>query len=387
VSGQQTIKPGAGNPREPVPVLLEYAREQGIRQVLGKNGELIGDLPDPELPETELKRMYEAMCLTRAIDERGWVLQRSGRIAFWIPLRGQEAIAVGTTCASNPEDWVFRAHREMAVWLLRGKPLDKLFAQFFGAEDEPMKGRRLPCLIGSRDINLFSTATPVGCFLPHAIGAAWAAKLKGSSERVICFTGDGSASRGEFHSALNFAGIHKPPAIIVLANNGWAVTTPLDCQTAQQNFAAKADAYAVNGVRVDGNDPLAIYAIVKQSLDSAHEQGTTLIEAITYRQGFHTSSDNPDLYRKEEELENWRQWDPINRLRAYMEGRGCWSEAEESAMAQQQEADIQAAVTKAESMPLPGPESQFDDIFEASNWMLDEQRARVLSELETGANN
>jgi len=186
---------------------------------------------------------------------------------------------------------------------------------------------------------------------------------------------------------LNFAGIHKPPAIIVLANNGWAVTTPLDCQTAQQNFAAKADAYAVNGVRVDGNDPLAIYAIVKQSLDSAHEQGTTLIEAITYRQGFHTSSDNPDLYRKEEELENWRQWDPINRLRAYMEGRGCWSEAEESAMAQQQEADIQAAVTKAESMPLPGPESQFDDIFEASNWMLDEQRARVLSELETGANN
>lgn len=387
MSTDQTIVQFAGNPREPEPVPLADAKALGIRQVLDINGEATGDIPDPGLPEAEVRRFYEAMMLVRAIDERGWKLQRSGRIAFWIPLRGQEAVQVGVTCAMDPDDWIFRAHRELAVWFLRGQPLDLMFAQFFGAECEPLRGRRLPCLVGSRKINLISSTTQVGASLPHAVGAAWAAKLKGAKERVLIFFGDGSSSRGEFHSAMNFAGIHRPPVIMVCVNNGWAVSTPLDRQTAMRDFASKGDAYGVRNLRVDGNDPLALYTVTKEARDNIAELGPTLIEAVTYRVGYHTSSDNPDLYRQEQECALWADWDPIRRLRLYMENKGWWDDEREDALKARHEVEIQAAVDAAEAMEIPGPESQFDHVFAESNWMLDEQKARILAELgaEPGA--
>jgi len=374
-------KPVYGNPREPVPVPLENAKELGIGQVIDQYGEPTGTIKEPDISDVDLKRIYQAMCMTRAIDDRGWKLQRSGRIAFWIPLKGQEAIATATTCAAMPSDWIFRSHRELSVWLLRGKKLETMFAQFFGAVEEPLMGRRLPCLIGSREINLISSTTQVGAYLPHAVGAAWAAKLKGASERVICFIGDGSASRGEFTSALNFAGIHKPPVLIICVNNGWAVTTPLDCQTAIPNFAARGDAYGVRNLRIDGNDPLAVYSVTKEMLNTMPEQGAALVEAITYRRGYHTSSDNPELYRMEEESKLWKVWDPISRMKAYLTNKKLWSESDESLMNEQHQEEIQRAVDIASKLPLADPASQFDHVFEQSNWMLDKQKERVLSEL------
>ena len=166
-----------GNPRDPEPVPLERAEELGIHRVLDENGEPNGDLPDPGLAEDDLRKMYETMVLLRAIDERGWTLQRSGRIAFWIPMRGQEGYQVGSVHAVDDKDWIFRGHREMAGWLMRGASLNLLFAQFFGARSEPLQGRRLPCLIGNRAVDLVSPITTIGSFLPHANGAAWAAKL------------------------------------------------------------------------------------------------------------------------------------------------------------------------------------------------------------------
>ena len=370
----------AGNPRKPTEVLLERAAELRIHQVLDRDGLPNGDLPDPDLTREEVRMFYRTMVMLRAIDERGWKLQRSGRIAFWIPLRGQEAAQVGATHAMDSQDWIFRAHREMAPWLMRGASLSLMFAQFFGAVGEPQKGRRLPCLIGNRSINLIQGPTQVGSFIPHACGVAWAFKLRGLSTKVLGLFGDGATSRSEFHSAMNFAGIHKPPVIFLCINNSWAVSTPLDRQTAQDNFASKGDAYAVPNLRVDGNDPLAVYAVCKMARERLDSEGPTLIEAVTYRQGFHTSSDNPDLYRTSEESERWAQWDPVKRMQSYLRHRQWWTDEEENKLLQSVENDIQQAVDEAKSLPLPGPESQFEDMFEQPTWMLEEQRIRLLAE-------
>ncbi len=370
----------SGNPRQPLPVLLERAEELDIQQVLDRNGQPNGSLPEPDLPSGEARMLYETMVLLRAIDERGWKLQRSGRIAFWIPMRGQEALQVGASHAMHSDDWIFRAHREMAPWLMRGGSLTMLFAQFFGAAEEPQKGRRLPCLVGSRAINVVQGPTQVGSFIPHACGVAWAAKLSSSEVKVLGLFGDGATSRSEFHSAMNFAGVHQPPVIFMCVNNSWAVSTPLDRQTAQSNFAAKGDAYGVRNLRVDGNDPLAVYAVTKAARASLAEQGPILIEAVTYRLGYHTSSDNPDLYRQDAETVLWSEWDPLQRMRAWLDYKGWWSGVDEKALLQRCEDEIQAAVEAADAMAIPGPESQFEDVFESSNWMLDEQAERVITE-------
>ena len=194
--------------------------------------------------------------------------------------------------------------------------------------------------------------------------------------------GDGGTSRGEFHSAMNFAGIHRPPAIYLCANNCWAVTTPLDRQTAMDNFAAKADAYNVRNLRIDGNDPLAAYAVVKEARDKSAEFGATLIEAVTYRLGFHTSSDNPDLYRMQQEAERWEKWDPVRRTRLYMEAKGWWSEDEQQTLEARYAEEIQAAVDYAQDLPVPGPADQFDQHYAELDWILTEQRERLLAEVE-----
>jgi TPP-dependent pyruvate/acetoin dehydrogenase alpha subunit len=374
----------AGNPRAPLPVPLENAADLGILQVMDRHGEPNGNLADPDLSRDDVRMFYETMVLLRAIDERGWTLQRSGRIAFWIPLRGQEALQVGATHAMKPDDWIFRDHRTISPWIMRGASLELLFAQLFGAESEPQKGRRLPCLIGNRAVNLVQGPTQVGSFITHACGVAWAAKLKGTDTKVLGMFGDGATSRSEFHSAMNFAGIHQPPVVFLCVNNSWAVSTPLECQTAMSNFASKGDAYSVANVRVDGNDPLAVFAVTKKAHQDTESKGPTLIEAITWRLGFHTSSDNPDLYRHQQENELWEPWDPLLRTRKYLERAGWWNDGDEDRLHEECTDRIQAAVEKAEKMDIPGPGSQFEDVFEQSHWLLDEQRGKLLADVSGG---
>jgi pyruvate dehydrogenase E1 component alpha subunit len=374
----------AGAPREPVPVPLASADEFGIEQVLDAEGLPNGNRPEPDLDQATVVKMYEVMVTVAALDRIGWQLQRSGRMEFWIPSRGQEAAHVASTAAMRPSDWIFLADREPGSFLWRGAGLTQMFAQFFGRADEPLKGRRLPLLLGDRSINIVPCTTQVGSYIPHAAGAAWAAKLRGDDTRFIVYFGDGATSRGEFHSALNFAGIHHPPVVFFCQNNGWAVSTPNDRQTATATFAEKADAYAVRRVRVDGNDPLAVYAATADALAAMPDEGATLIEAVTYRMGFHTSSDNPDLYRSGDEVDAWGRWDPIARTRKYLEHKGWWDSGREAALHEVADRDIKAAITAAEAMPKPVPESQFDDVFEQPTWMLDDQRDRLLDDLSNG---
>ena len=301
---------------------LGDARSLGIRQVIDAEGRPTGDLAEPDLDRDALVRLYEMMVLVRAIDDRGWILQRSGRVEFWIPHKGLEAVHTAATIAFDQDDWIFLGYRHPGTLLLRGAPLVQLFAQFFGRADEPFKGRRLPTFMGDRRLNVVPMTTQVGSYIPHACGAAWAAKIKGDDTRFLTFFGDGSTSRGEFHSAMNFAGVYKPPIVFICENNGWAVTTPTSVQTGSATFSEKGDAYAVRNMRVDGNDPLAVYAATKEARDLAPKEGPTLIEAVTYRLGFHTSSDNPDLYREPEEVEEWEQWDPLPRMRKVSRAEG-----------------------------------------------------------------
>lgn len=370
-----------GSPRSVVRPPLENARELGIRQVLDADGGLAGDLPDPDLPRETLLKMYQTMVTTSAIDARGWKLQRSGRIDFWIPSRGQEASHIASTIAMDPSDWIFMASREPGTMLARGASLLQLFAQFFGRKDEPMKGRRLPLLLGDRRLNIVPCMTIVGSYIPHAAGAAWAAKIKGDDTRFIVYFGDGATSRGEFHSAMNFAGIHQPPIVFFCQNNGWAVSTPNNRQTAVSTFAEKGNAYKVRNLRVDGNDPLAIYSVTRKARDEARSQGPTLIEAVTYRLGPHTSSDNPDLYRTLDETEAWRRWDPIPRFRRYLESRGFWSANDEARLLEECERQIDEVVQAAEAMPQTAPGEMFDDVFETPTGLLMEQREQLVSEL------
>ena len=364
---------------------LENARENNILQVLDREGKVNGQLPDPDIDEATLIRLYEMMVLVRAIDERGFKLQRSGRVEFWIPHRGLEAVHTAATLALNDRDWIFLGYRHPGCMLLRGVPLLQMFAQFFGREGDPLKGRRLPTLMGDRRVNIVPMTTQVGSYIPHAAGAAWAARLRGDDTRFLVFFGDGSTSRGEFHSALNFSGVHRPPVIFLCENNGWAVSTPTSTQTATATFAEKGDAYGIPNVRVDGNDPLAVFSVVRDAYRRCEEEGPTLIEAVTYRMGLHTTSDDPNLYREQAEVEMWAQWDPLPRMRNYLEGRDLWDEAREEALWARCKQEISTAVTEAEALPFPAPETMFDDTFETPTWLLEEQKRRLLGELDDQA--
>jgi pyruvate dehydrogenase E1 component alpha subunit len=378
-AGRKTNK--RDQPAKPV-CPLQNAAANNIRQVIDDQGKLTGDLPDPNIPPEKLLHMYQTMVMVRAIDDRGWLLQRSGRVEFWIPHCGLEAVHNGATLAYEDPDWIFMGYRHPGVMLLRGVPLVQLFAQFFGRADEPFKGRRLPTLMGDRRYNIVPMTTQVGSYIPHVCGAAMAANIKGDATKFLAIFGDGSSSRGEFHSGMNFAGVHKPPVVFICENNGWAISTPQSLQTGSETFAQKGDAYGVRNLIVDGNDALAVYSVVKEARDMGPNEGATLIEAMTYRMGHHTSSDNPDLYREQAEVDAWAAWDPLIRLRKYLERKKLWTKKKEDALWTRCKAEISEAIKQAEAMDFPDPASMFDDTFEEMTWMLKEQKAALLADLE-----
>lgn len=381
-----TSHPGArftGAPRAVVEPPLARAEEHGIIQRLGKDGEVIGD--EPVIEPAVAVRIYETMVTTRLLDERGWELQRSGRVEFWIPMRGQEASHVASAAAFDHEDWIFLASREAGVMLWRDAPLTQLFAQIFGRADEPLRGRRLPLLFGDRSRHVVPCTTQVGAYIPHAAGAAWAAKLKGDDRAFIVYFGDGATSRGEFHSALNFAGVHRPPILFFCQNNGWAVSTPNTVQTATRTFAEKAAGYGLPGVRVDGNDFLALWETTSRLRERALTEGPTLLESVTYRQGFHTSSDNPDLYRTADEAAAWAEWDPLHRARRFLERHDLWDADRDAALHATRREEIREAIHAAERLPKPDPADQFHDVLATPDRALLEQLAQLTADHEGAA--
>jgi pyruvate dehydrogenase E1 component alpha subunit len=335
---------------------------------------------DPKLSEVDAVRIYRGMSLQRILDNRMLALQRQGRIGFYGPSLGQEAAIVGAAVAMEPEDWIVPQYREPGAALVRGMPLKELLCQLMGNAEDPVKGRQMPCHYVYRKGNYLSISSPVGTQIPHAVGIGWAMRLRGEHHAVLVFFGDGATSTADFHAAMNFAGVFRTPTVFLCNNNQWAISVPVSKQTASATLAQKAPAYGFDGVRVDGMDALAVYRATRDAAGRAREgQGPTLVEAVTYRLGPHSSSDDPSRYRDEAEVATWRARDPLVRYRRYLQHAGWWDDAREARLEQDIGDEITRAIQEAERAGPPGPETLFTDVYETMPDHIRDERDAFLA--------
>ena len=336
-------------------LMEEYNPLKGrIYQVLNPDGPLQPGA-SPPIEERETLRLCERMVFIRQADQRALMLQRQGRFGTYAPVWGQEACQLGSASVLLPGDWVFPAFRELAAALTMGVPLKSIYLYWMGNE----AGSRAP-----EGVNVFPVAIPVGTQMLHAVGAAWAAKLKGEKTVTLTYFGDGATSKGDFHEAMNLAGVFKTPTVFFCQNNQYAISVPRSAQTASATIAQKAIAYGFDGIQVDGNDLFAVLGATREAVEKARSGGgPTLIEGVTFRFGPHTTADDPTKYRTEEEIESWRPLDPLVRLRRYLGEKGLWSDEVEQRVTEQARKEIDAAVEEAEAVPAPGPEEIFAAVF------------------------
>ena len=351
-----------------------------LLQVIKPTGEVVEEI-EPEISKDELRRLYRLMVLVRNLDVRGLQLQRQGRIGFFIGSLGQEACQIGSAYALKPEDWAFPAYREIGAALLRGATLKQVMNQYFSNAEDLEKGRQLTNLYGSKPINFVTGSAPIATQIPHAVGVALAAKIRGDPIVTLVYFGDGATSGNDFHAGMNFAGVFKTPTIFFCQNNHWAISVPVERQTSAETIAIKAKAYGFDGVRVDGNDVLAVYRTVEDAVKKARNGGgPTLIEAVTYRMGPHSSSDDPTRYRTKEELEEWQRRDPITRFRRYLEKKRIWSESDEKKAKEDANHEIDETIAYAEKIPRPALETLFTDVYANMPWHLEEQLRELQEE-------
>ncbi len=353
-----------------------------LLQVLTPEGKVNGGAP-PDLSADDLVRMYRHMAFLRTLDVRMLSLQRAGRIGFYGTATGEEAAVIGSAMALEPQDWVFPALRQGGVAVLRGYSLSLLVAQNMGNSRDILKGRQMPCHYSDRSVNQVSWSSVIATQIPHAVGAAYAARYRGDKVVCIAYMGDGATSESDFHVACNFAGVWKVPVVLFCQNNQWAISVPFRLQTASDGVAVKAEAYGMPGVRVDGNDILAVFRATKEAVDRARRgEGPTLIEAVTYRLGGHSSSDDPTRYREGPEVDEAVKRDPIVRFRRYLEERGLWSVAQEEAAQLEFNEQIGKAIAEAEQGGPPPIGTLFDDVYASLPAPLREQREQLKREVE-----
>ena len=338
------------------------------------------DRPDAptDLQPDELTKLYAMMVENRLVDERMITLQRQGRIGFYIGSVGEEAAILGSAFALRPTDWFFPCYRENGVALLRGLPLRRYFDNMVGNGSDPVLGRQMPNHLAFKAGNYVSVSSPIGTQLTQAVGAGWAAKLSGHDVVTMGFIGEGGTSSNEFHAAMNLAAVVKAPTIIVVRNNQWAISTPREKQTVSETFAIKAVAYGMPGVRVDGNDLLACYQVARAAVERARRgEGPTLIECLTYRVLGHSTSDDPKVYRKDEDVEPWRKKDPLERTRHYLEQRHLWDGEQEKALRAKLDLEIREQFKAAEDAPPPELPTLFSDVYAKPFWHLREEEAEA----------
>jgi pyruvate dehydrogenase E1 component alpha subunit len=341
-------------------------------QILKPDGTLQADWKPPIDDQTTLT-LFRKMVFISIADQRALLLQRQGRFGTYAPIRGQEACQVGSTYVLQKRDWVFPAFREIGAAVMMGIPLKNFYLYWMGNE----MGSRSP-----EGINFMPVSIPVGTHIPHAVGAAWAAKIKGEKIVTITYFGDGATSKGDFHEAMNFAGVFKTPTIFFCQNNQFAISVPRALQTASKTIAQKAIAYGFDGVQVDGNDLFAVITATKEAVEKARSGGgPTLIEGVTFRFGPHTTADDPTKYRTEQEVEPWKPLDPLVRLRLYLKGKGLWTEEIEKGMAEEAQKEVDQVVKEAEAIPTPEVEEIFKYVFKEMTLPLKEQLEYLKSTL------
>ena len=338
-------------------------------QILTPEGELVGD-PPIDVPMT--RKLYRAMVASRLYDRKATAIQKQGRLATYAPFEGQEAAQVGSAAALRPDDWMVATYRDAAAMWMQGYPWELLLAGRTGHE----RGGSPPDYV-----NVLPPSITVGAHMLHAVGLSWAERLQGNDRIAITYFGDGATSEGDFHEALNFAAVYRTGTVFLCQNNHYAISTGLEGQMATETIAQKAGAYGIPGVRVDGNDLLAVYWGTKTAIERARSgNGPTLIEAVTYRLGPHTTSDDPTRYRSNEETEEWRGRDPLERVRRYLEVNGAWDEEWQKHIEGEEGIVVERAVELAESLHAPDADELFDSMFAEPTLDLENQRKLLESE-------
>ncbi len=342
--------------------------------ILDEHGELDQSL-EPDIPDDFLLKMHRAMLSGRRFDERLLNLQRQGRIGTFAPISGQEAAQLGAAVHLRRDDWMVPCFRESLAETWRGKdPASALL--YFAGYDE-----------GGRpedDRNDLPIAVPVGSQTLHAVGLAWGMKYREKDSVAMTFFGDGATSEGDFHEAMNFAGVFTLPVIFVCQNNQWAISVPRSKQTRSKTLAQKAIAYGIPGIQVDGNDILAVYTAVGEAVDRARKgEGPTLIECETYRIMMHTTADDPKRYRSEDEVNEWKKKDPIVRYQTYLKNKGLLTDKDIEGIEEEIKAEIQTAVEHSEKMMKDSgdPLDMFLHTFQELTPALEEQKEELSREL------
>jgi pyruvate dehydrogenase E1 component alpha subunit/2-oxoisovalerate dehydrogenase E1 component alpha subunit len=344
--------------------------------LIGPDGAPAGGFAD--LADEELLRLYRGMVRIRVMDSRLLNMQRQGRIGFYGTATGEEAAVIGSVAAFRPTDWIFPALRQGGALVYRGFPAVLYVAQCIGNAMDPLKGRQMPCHASARAQNVVAWSSVIGTQLSQAAGAAIAAKIRGDDTVIAGYLGDGATSTPEFHVALNFAAVRDAPVVFLCQNNQWAISVPFRKQTAAAGIAEKAVAYGIPGVRVDGNDVLAVYAATREAVERARGGGgPTLLELLTYRRRGHSSSDDPTRYRDEAEVTEWEARDPIERFAARLGGRGLLDGKGREEIEREISAEIGDAIREAEAGETLTAESLFDDVYAERPASLREQAEAV----------
>jgi len=329
----------------------------------------------PEIDPSSIRDLYRDMVQMRTFDSKALKLQRQGRMGTWPPIKGQEAIQAGVALAMGDNDWLIPAFREHGIMVLRGVPLHLVFAYWAGDE----RGSSYP-----EDVRCFPVAVPVGSQWQHGTGVGLSLKLRDEDAVAVTFGGDGSTSEGDFHEAVNCAGVFGTKTVFVIQNNQWAISVPLHRQTAAETLAQKAHAYGIPGIQVDGNDVLAVYAAATEAIERTRRgEGPSLIEAVTYRLGDHTTADDASRYRPEEELEKWEGRDPILRLRRYLVEQELWDDDQETVLLEEATSWVDGQVKALEEMEPQAPEEIFTSMYAAMPPHVVEQMQSLLEEVRS----
>jgi len=359
-------------------------------RVLGDDNKAHGAW-DPRLDADSLRAMLREMALVRAFDNRMYRAQRQGKTSFYMKCTGEEATSVCATHALAADDMIFPSYRQQGCLIARGYEPVEMINQIYSNKADKLKGRQLPIMYCSKRLSFFSISGNLATQLPQATGFAMASASKGDSRIAATWVGEGSTAEGDFHSALTFATVYNAPVIFNVINNQWAISSFSGFAGGERaTFAARAIGYGIAGLRVDGNDPLAVYAAERWAADRARSNGgPTLIEHFTYRAEGHSTSDDPSAYRSAEEREEWPLGDPINRLKNHLIALGQWSEEQQDAQDAELDQMVKDAQKAAEKNGILGHglhhpfHTMFEDVFEELPWHLEEQADQAIRERKT----
>lgn len=355
----------------------------GLIRVLGSDGRAVGPW-DPQLDPSSLLRGLRAMLLTRIFDDRMLRAHRQGKTSFFMKSTGEEAIGAASSIALGPDDMCFPTYRMLSYLVARDYPLVNLVNQIYSNAADPLKGRQLPIMYSARDHGFYSISGNLGTQFSHAVGWAMASAYKHDSKIAIGYVGDGATAEGDFHSAMTFAAVYHAPVILCVTNNQWAISTFQGIAGGNETtFAARAIGYGLPGLRVDGNDFLAVYAATEWAAERARNNlGATLIEFVTYRVAGHSTSDDPNKYRPADEANVWPLGDPVTRLKGHLIGIGEWSEARHAELEVELKDLVRMAAKEAEAVGTlgqskPSAREMFEDVYKEPDWRLIEQRQEL----------